>query len=83
MPADATPMPGRSLRTEAVELAVSRAAEEGVPFVGREPQYRPPGVPAVAKADGATRQARHLNAVAVGETQRALNPVRTRIRPFR
>ena len=61
-------MPVRSLRAEAVELAVSRAAEDGMPFVRREPENWPLGIPAVAKADRATGQARHLHAVAVGET---------------
>ena len=37
----------------------------------------PDGVPAVANADLATGQARHLDAVAVGVTQGALDPVRT------
>jgi Domain of unknown function (DUF397) len=71
-----------ALRAEAVEFAVSYAAEESVPLRRREPQDRSCGVPAVAHANRATGQARHLDAVAVGVTQRALDPVRTWSRPF-
>lgn len=63
-----------ALSGEAVELAVPNAAEERVPLVGREAEYRPLRVAAVADADRASGQARHFNAVAVGETQRALHP---------
>src|ERR1700727_807151 len=70
----------RLLGAEAVELPEPRAAEERLPFVRREAQHRPAGILAVAEADRATGQVRHLHAVAVGETQRALNPARTRIR---
>ena len=66
-----------ALPVETVEFPVSYAAEKSMPLVRREPEDRPCGVPAVANADLATGQARHLDAVAVGETQRALNPVRT------
>ena len=53
-----------------------------MPLVRREPEERPCGVPAVANADLATGQARHLDTIAVGVTQRALNPVKTGTPPF-
>ena len=65
----------RALAAEAVELPVSHAAEKIMPLVWRELQDRPVGVPAVADADLAAWQARHLDAVSVGVTQRALYPV--------
>lgn len=68
----------RLLPAETVEFSVSCASEESMPFVRREPENRPFGVPAVAYTDLAIGQARDLDAVAVGETQRALNPVRSR-----
>jgi len=71
-----------ALRAETVEFAVSYAAEESVPLRRREPQDRSCGIPAVADADRAAGQARHLDAVAVGVTQRTLDPVRTWSRPF-
>ena len=64
----------RSLPAETVEFPVSHAAEKSVPFVRGESENRPSGIPAIADADLARGQARHLNAVAVGETQRALDP---------
>ena len=67
----------RSLPAEAVELPVPDAAEKGVPLIRREPQDGPCGVSAVPNADLAPGQARHLDAVAVGVAQRALDPVRT------
>ena len=67
----------RSLNADAVEFPVSDAAEKNKPLVRREPEDRPSGVPAVANADLATGQARHLDAVAVGVAQRALDPLRT------
>ena len=67
----------RSLPAEAVEFPVPHAAEKGMPLIRRELQDRPSGVPAVANADLATRQAGHFDAVAVGITQGALDPVRT------
>lgn len=48
-----------------------------MPLGRGEPQDRPGGVPAVADADLATREAGHLDAIAVGVTQRALHPVNT------
>ena len=66
----------RLLPAEAVELPVPDAAEKGVPFIRREPQDGPRGVSAVPNADLAPRQARYLDAVAVGVAQRALDPVR-------
>jgi hypothetical protein len=65
------------LTAETVEFPVSDAAEKSVPLVRCEPEDWPYGVPAVANADLATGQARHLDAVAVGVTQGALNPVKT------
>jgi hypothetical protein len=72
----------RPLPAEAVEFPVPDAAEKGVPLIRREPQDRPCGIPAVTNADLAPGQARYLDAVAVGVAQRALDPVRTRTRPF-
>ena len=74
--------PVRSLPADAVEFAVPHAAEEGMPLIRRERQDGPSGVSAVANADLATGQARHLDAVAAGITQGALGPVRTRTRLF-
>ena len=67
----------RCLAAEVVEFPVSRAAEKGMPFVRRESENRPVRIPAVSQADRATGQVRHLDAIAVGETKGALNPVRT------
>ena len=67
-------LPVRSLPAETVEFPVSHATDKGMPLIRREPQDRPSGLPAVAHADLAAGQARHLDAVAVGITQRALNP---------
>jgi hypothetical protein len=66
-----------ALPVETVEFPVSYATEKSVPLVRREPEDRPSGVPAVANTDHATGQARHFDAVAVGVTQRALNPGKT------
>jgi hypothetical protein len=67
---------------EAIEFSVSHTAEKRVPFVGCKSENRPSGVPAVADADLAFGKARYLYAVAVRETQRALNPVKTSTWPF-
>jgi hypothetical protein len=75
---EASAMTMPSLPAESVEFSVSYAAEKCMPFVRREPEKRTFGVPAVADTDLAPGQARHLDAVAVGETQGALDPVRTR-----
>src|ERR1039458_8700666 len=72
----------RSLPDETVEFPVSYAAEKSMPLVRREPEDQPLRVPAVTDADLTTRQSCHLDAIAVGVTQRALNPVKTRTRPF-
>ena len=75
--------PGRWLHpAETIEFSVSYAAEKRVPFIGCKSENRPGGVPAVADADFALGKARHLDTVAVGETQRALNPVKTSTWPF-
>jgi hypothetical protein len=66
-----------SLPAKTIEFSVSYAAEKCVPFVRRESENQSFGVPAVANADSTIGHARHLDAIAVGETQRALNPVRT------
>jgi hypothetical protein len=71
-----------ALPAEAVEFPVPYAAEEGMPLVRREHKDRSCGVSAVANADFAAWQARHLDTVAVGVAQGALDPVRTRTRPF-
>src|SRR4029077_7040152 len=65
-----------------VEFPVSHAPEKSVPLVRREPQDRPCGIPAVADADLAPGQAGHLDAVAGRVAQRALDPARSRRRPF-
>ena len=75
-------MPVRSLPAKAVEFSLSCAAEKSIPFVRCKPENWPFGVPAVTQADRFTGQARHLDTVAVGETQRALNPERTGTWPF-
>jgi hypothetical protein len=59
-----------------VKLAVTDAAEEGVPFGLSKSQYQPFRILAVADTDGAPVKARHLDAVSVRETKRALHPVR-------
>jgi len=48
-----------------------------MPFVRSELEHWPLGVPAVPDADLAVGKARHLDTVAVGETQGTLNPDRT------
>jgi hypothetical protein len=64
------------LPAETVEFSVSCASEKSVPFGRCKSENRTFGVPAVANTDLAIRQARHLDAVAVSETQRTLNPVK-------
>ena len=72
-----------ALPAKMIKFPVSYAAQKRTPLLRREPEDRPRGVPAVANADRATGQARHLDAVAVGVTQRALDPVRTCTPSFR
>ena len=67
----------RLVPAEIVEFSVSCASEESMPFVRCKPENRPSGVPAVAYTDLATGETRDLDAVTVGETQRALDPVRS------
>src|SRR5690348_12862977 len=74
--ATARPCPHRSFTAEAVKLSLPHASEERVPFAGGEAKNRAIGVLAVANADLALGQVRHLDAVTVGETQRTLNPLR-------
>jgi len=66
-----------ALTAETIEFPVSDASEKSMPLPRGEHQDWPYGVSAVANADLATGQARHLDAVAVGVTQGALNPVET------
>lgn len=70
-----------SLSAETIKFSVSRAAKERVPLFRSELKNRPFGVPAVADADTSTGQVRYLDAVAIGVTERALNPARTRTQP--
>jgi hypothetical protein len=67
----------RSVPAEIIEFPVPYAAEKRVPFVRGKLENRSFRVPAVANTDPAAGQARHLDAVTVGETQRTLNPVIT------
>src|ERR1700722_5225761 len=75
-------LPASSLSAETVELSVSHTAEKCVPFIRGEPEDRTAAVPAIAYADLTGGEARLLDAVAVGEAQRALSPVSSRILPF-
>ncbi len=75
-PGASAPGPQRSLAAEPVELPGPHAPEECAPLVRREPENGAFGVLAVANADPAVGQARHLDAVAVGETQRTFDPGR-------
>src|SRR5690349_7507194 len=76
--------PMRQLSTEVVEFSVVRAADECLPFAWGEAEHRARGVPRVAHADPAVRQAGHLDAVRVRETQGTLDPGQARVkRPFR
>ena len=54
------------------------ASDKGAPFVRREPENGPFAVPAVTNADLTAVQAGYLDAVAVREAQRALDPGRRR-----
>lgn len=74
--------PLRSLPAEAVEFTVPYTTEKRVPFVRRESEDRPLGVPAVANTDLIAGQASHLDAVASGETEGTLYPARTCTRLF-
>ncbi len=58
------------------------ASDKGVPFIWSEPENRTFAVPAVANADLIVGEAGYLDAVAVREAQRALNPGRSRTLPF-
>jgi hypothetical protein len=71
------------LPAETVEFSVTDAAKKCVPFVRRELKNCTCGVPAVTDADPAVGQARYLDAVTVGKTQRALDPSKTRIGSYR
>jgi hypothetical protein len=69
--------------TETIEFSFSHSSDKRMPLVRRKPQDRAFGVLAVANTDPAVRQVCHLDAVAVGEAQGALNPERIRTRPSR
>jgi len=62
------------LCAEAVELTVPDATDERMPFIRCEPKHRSFGISTVANTHLAAGQVRYLNAVPVGETQRALHP---------
>src|SRR5258707_9840707 len=55
---------------------IRQAAEECAPFVRGEPEHRAARVRAVADADPSGMRARYLDAIAVGQAQRALSPAR-------
>src|ERR1700751_2727427 len=59
-----------------LKLAGTDAAEEGMPFGLSKSQHKPFRILAVADTHGAPVKARHLDAVSVRETKRALHPVR-------
>src|SRR5579871_1406554 len=58
------------------KLAVTDAAEKGVPFGLSKSQHESFRILAVADPHDAPVKARHLDAVSVRETKRALHPVR-------
>jgi hypothetical protein len=60
-----------------VELTVVCAAQKGMPFSRGELEHRARGVLGVAHADPAVRKAGNLDAVAVREAQRTLDPGQT------
>src|ERR1700719_3419850 len=76
------PRAGVSLPAEAVEFSVLHAAEKCVPLIRCESEHRTLDVPAVPDANLVVGQACHFDAVAVGEAQRAFDPVRICTRPF-
>jgi hypothetical protein len=65
-----------------IEFAVVDAADEGVPFGWGELEDALFRGPAIADADSSAGQAGDLDAVAIGEAQRTLDPVKTRDRSF-
>lgn len=67
--------------TETIEFSVAYPTEKRLPLVRRKPQDQALSVLAVADTYLTARQVRHLNAIAVGETQGALHPVRAAARP--
>src|SRR6478672_13766504 len=69
--------------TETVEFSVAHPAEKRLPLAWRELQDQALSVLAVADTYLTARQVGHLHAVAVGETQGALHPVRVAARPSR
>src|SRR6516164_7606446 len=64
---------------EPADFPEPRAADEGTPLSRRERQDRPVGILAVANSDLASGQARHLDAVAVGEAEGTLDPDRVHL----
>ena len=65
---------GGHILTETIEFSVSCSSEECMPFARCKSENRTFGVLTVANTDLAIRQACHLDAVAIGETQGALDP---------
>jgi hypothetical protein len=71
-----TPRP-LSVLAEIVEFSISHAPDERVPFVWCELENLAITVTAIANSDPTIGQVRDFDAVSVGETQRALDPVST------
>jgi len=68
------PCPVNILSAEPVKLSLACAAEKCMPFVRSEPKHWAGGVLGIADADPAIGQAGNLDTVAIGETQRTLDP---------
>jgi len=68
------PCPFNILYAEPVKLSLACAAEKCMPFVRSEPKHWAGGVLGIADADPAIGQAGNLDTVAIGETQRTLDP---------
>src|SRR5215831_8191401 len=62
------------LPAKLVEFPTACAAEKCMPFTRSEPEHRAGRVLGIADADPAIGQAGHLDTVAVGKTQRTLDP---------
>jgi hypothetical protein len=72
------PCPVNILSAEPVKLSLACAAEKCMPFVRGEPEHWAGWVLGIADADPAIGQAGNLDTVAIGETQRTLDPGQTR-----
>jgi hypothetical protein len=68
------PCPINILSAEQVELSLACAAEKCMPFVRSEPEHWARGILGIADADPTIGQAGNLDTVAIGETQRTLDP---------